>query len=525
MAPNDVLALSIVLAPTHQAELDALVDAIYDPNSADYGRYLTPEAFRARFHPDAAAIEQMRTQLAEQGLAPDDAPHGLVWRVHATVADVERALNVQMHMYQAPDGRTYHAPEGDVTLWANLPVTAIVGLYQAPVHRPNYHQLPNAHRPQAHAIPNQSKFIRTAYNIPAAATGKGQVLALFELDGYLLSDMVAYAKANNIAQVPLVNILVDGFSGTVQDAGAQGEVTLDIQVMNATAPNAAQIRVYEGPQTVAGFLGLLNEMANPTLGDKFLPPLISCSWGIIESQSSNSMLAAENALFKQMAVQGQSFFAASGDSGSDADGSNRGVQDPSSQPYVVGVGGTSLYVKSTDGSYSSESVWGGTTNGTPYGTGGGISGHWPIPSYQRGVVSAATLGSSTMRNVPDVALNSDPATGYAIYLNNAWQTGVGGTSAAAPIWTAIMGLVNEQRALKGVGPIGFVNPLLYRINQTTAYAQNFHDIDDGTDNGYYPAVTGWDDATGWGSCNGANLIDTLAAGYPRRTFSKPDWLD
>lgn len=524
MAPDDVLPLSIVLAPTHQEELEALAEAIYDPNSPQYGQYLTPEAFRARFYPDDAAIAQMRAQLEAQGFESEAAPHGLVWRVRAKVATVESALGVQMHMYEDPQGRTYHAPEGDVTVWSTLPVTAIVGLYQAPVHVPNYHILPQDGRPKAHALRNQSNFIRTAYNIPSAATGKGQVMGLFELDGYLLSDITAYAKANNIPQVPLVNILVDGFSGSVQDAGSQGEVTLDIQVMNATAPNAAQFRVYEASRTTAGFMGLLNEIANPSLGDKLLVKLISCSWGIIEAQASSSMLAAENTLFQQMAVQGQSFFAASGDSGSNSDGTNIGVQDPSSQPFVVGVGGTTLRINSTSGAYTSESVWGGTSNGTTYGTGGGISGRWPIPTYQQGVVSAASLGSSTMRNVPDVALNSDPSTGYTIILNGAYQV-VGGTSAAAPIWVGFMGLVNEQRALKGIGPIGFFNPILYRINQTASYARNFHDINDGTTNGHYPAVTGWDDSTGWGSFNGTSLINALAGGYPRRTFVKPSWLD
>jgi hypothetical protein len=136
------------------------------------------------------------------------------------------------------------------------------------------------------------------------------------------------------------------------------------------------------------------------------------------------------------------------------------------------------------------------------GSGGGVS---AIFSYQQTMASqavAAALVSTTMRNVPDVVLYPD----QAIVYNGSWQVN-GGTSAAAPIWAALISLVNQGPGQ--YAPIGFANPALYEIAQSSsAYANDFHDITMGN-NGYYPAEPGFDDATGLGSLNGLNLYNDL----------------
>src|SRR5262249_37948230 len=141
--------------------------------------------------------------------------------------------------------------------------------------------------------------------------------------------------------------------------------------------------------------------------------------------------------------------------------------------------------------------------------GGGISVVWPIPSWQVGVVSAASKGSTSSRNVPDVSLNADPNTGYAIFYRNTWWI-FGGTSCAAPLWASFTSLVNQKRASNGKSTLGFANPALYSIATGANYTTNYHDIADGSTNLFYPAVTGYDDATGWGSFNGTNLLNSLA---------------
>jgi kumamolisin len=171
------------------------------------------------------------------------------------------------------------------------------------------------------------------------------------------------------------------------------------------------------------------------------------------------------------------------------------------------VGGTSLQTVTPGGAWQSETTWnnGSATAGAG---GGGISGSWPIPSYQSGVVSSQSLGSTTMRNVPDVSLNADPNEGYSIYLQGSWSVW-GGTSAAAPLWAAFTALVNQERASTGRQPIGFLNLTVYKVAGGARYASDFHDIVDGSTNLYYPAVKGFDDATGWGTFIGSGLLADL----------------
>ena len=118
-----------------------------------------------------------------------------------------------------------------------------------------------------------------------------------------------------------------------------------------------------------------------------------------------------------------------------------------------------------------------------------------------------------MRNVPDVSLNADPRTGYSVYFSDPvngpdWFV-IGGTSAAAPLWAAFTALVNQQRVVGGRPLLGFPNPTLYQIAAGPNYGTDFHDIADGSNNLFFNAGPGYDNATGWGSFNGANLLNEL----------------
>ena len=140
---------------------------------------------------------------------------------------------------------------------------------------------------------------------------------------------------------------------------------------------------------------------------------------------------------------------------------------------------------------------------------------WQIPPWQRNSVSSASLGSPTMRNVPDVSLNSDPQSGYAVYYKSRWHI-FGGTSCAAPLWAAFTARVNQRRAASGLGPLGSAGPALYAAANLPG---SFHDIADGSNNLYYPAVQGFDDATGLGSLDGARLMAELISSG--RSVSSP----
>jgi hypothetical protein len=377
---------------------------------------------------------------------------------------------------------------------------------------------------------------RNAYcnGVPNTLNGAGQSIGLFEVDGFYPVDITNY-ELSSTPTLPAAQpqtVLVDGYSGTVVDAGANMEVSLDIEVAMAMAPGATIVS-YEGPSSDPGLPpdrganfqttadDILNAMATPIRCRQ-----ISCSWfGFGDS--------FDQGVFAQFAAQGQAFFEASGDTGAMAAGDYYGgIQPPDFiSPYLVEVGGTQL---STNGAiYLSEKTWndggasgGGICNGnssyplvTPSMTTTPAESPFTytplaIPIYQSPVSMANNGGSTQWRNIPDVAMIAD---NFVIASQNGYIIQpIEGTSGAAPLWAAFEALVNQQAAIQGEMPLGFPNPALYAIGQSASYNTNFHDIADGSNNDYnsnepvyYTAVTGYDLTTGWGSPNGMAMINAL----------------
>ena len=172
-------------------------------------------------------------------------------------------------------------------------------------------------------------------------------------------------------------------------------------------------------------------------------------------------------------MQGQSFFQCSGDYLA----FYNGVQQWTDDANVTLVGGTMLTTTGAGGSWASETTW--KNNGT-IGSGGGISasylGNVPIPSWQQGVSMSLNHGSATMRNVPDVSMLAYDAWVISDNGSAGWWWG---TSIAAPLWAGFTALVNQQAALNGQSPVGFINPAIYTIGTGTTYAASFHDITTG----------------------------------------------
>ncbi|MDR3405971.1 MAG: putative Ig domain-containing protein [Chthoniobacter sp.] len=232
---------------------------------------------------------------------------------------------------------------------------------------------------------------------------------------------------------------------------------------------------------------------------------LSCSWYI----PGGAAEPAVEVIFQQMAAQGQSFFTASGDS----DAYTGLIPFPSDSPSITTVGGTTLTTAGPGGAYVSESVWNwGLDNGEYVGSSGGISTNYALPTWQQGIGMTANLGSTTMRNVPDVALTGDNV--WVTY-DNGGSGSFGGTSCAAPLWAAFTALVNQQAAINGQPAVGFLNPALYSVGLGASYGTNFHDVTTGNNfsassPNKFPAVAGFDLATGLGSPMGTSLIAALA---------------
>jgi kumamolisin len=482
------MSVAISLAPRDSAALKAFVAQVTDPRSPRYKHYLKPAQFAARFGATDASVSQVSSYLRSQGLAVGPVSgNRLVIDASGTAAQMQKAFGVGVSTYQdTKTKRSFYANGAAPTLPAGLASTVVdvAGLSNYTAHT-HFDRINTKPRVTPHAVsgltPTQAL---TAYDLAsensAGYTGSGVTVALVEFSAYTPSDITAYDNQFGLnASTPTV-VKIDG--GTTDTSG-QDEVELDIEVVQAIAPGAT-IKVYEAPNTSAGDVDLYAALASANV------PVVSISWGSAESATSSSNMTSDDNSFATGAAQGQSFFAASGDSGSD-DAGNGGtaVDFPASDPHVTGVGGTTLNLNS-DNTYGSETAWSGS--------GGGTSAQFAQPSFQSSVTSDAN------RDVPDVSAVADPNTGWAVYTGGAWTT-IGGTSAAAPNWAAFAAVYDQYAAAKGGASMGNANSTIYADATGSNYATDFHDVTSGS-NGGYSAGTGYDQVTGWGSYDGANFI-------------------
>ena len=312
-----------------------------------------------------------------------------------------------------------------------------------------------------------------------------------ELDGYYPGDIADYESRGGLPNVTVTNVLLDGFLGT--PGPNNFEVALDIELALAMAPGLSELIVYEaGPQGTAD--SALTKMADDNLAKQ-----LSCSW---LWNPEDDPIADQ--VFQQFAAQGQSFCTAAGD----ADAYAGAVSFPADNPDITVVGATALSTTS-GGLWSSETVW---NDGNGKGGGGGISRSYTIPTWQQGINMSANGGSTTNRNIPDVAI-----VGYnvSIIYNNGATNPFYGTSCSAPLWAAVIALANQQAANYGQAAVGFINPAIYGVGQAAGYSACFHDITTGNNtNSANPtrffACPGYDLCSGWGSPAGQALIDALA---------------
>jgi uncharacterized repeat protein (TIGR01451 family) len=506
------LNLAIGLPLRNQGELDSLLQGLYDPASPNYHRYLTSEQFTERFGPTEQDYQAVMDFATTNGLTVTVThPNRVVLDVAGTVADIAKAFHLNLRVYRHPkEARTFYAPDVEPTVDFPVPILHISGLDNYSLPHPNLVARPAGmsatSTPNAGSGPGgtyQGSDFRSAYVPGTSLTGAGQSIGLLQFDGFYANDITTYESQTGLPNVPLTVLPVDG--GITNPGSGAVEVSLDIEMVISMAPGLSGIYVYEAPNNLTYMVDLLSRMANDTnsLGRPLCNQL-SCSW------SGGSANPTAEQLFVQMASQGQSFFNATGDS----DAFTGTIPFPSDSPNITEVGGTTLTTGS-DTSYSSESAWnwGFDSNCSCYvGSSGGISTFYGIPSYQQGVSMVANLGSTTKRNVPDVALTGDNV--YVMYGNGSVQA-AGGTSCAAPLWAGFTALVNQQAAALGLPTVGFLNPALYNIGKSASYASCFHDTTAGNNfwpssPSKFPATTGYDLCTGWGTPNGANLINALA---------------
>jgi subtilase family serine protease len=508
---NRQLQLSISLNLRNQDALSALLKEQSEPGTALYHQFLTSTQFANLFGPTATSVNKVTAYLKSQGLKVGSvSANRTLIDASGSVTAVEKAFNTSLSDYTYQQ-RNVYAPMSEPSIPASLGnvILNIGGLSNVAQEKPLDLQTAKL-GPNGGFAPSD---LRTAYDINSLisnSNGSGQTVAIFELDSYKSSDITTYLSEFGLGSANFSNVIVDGAS-TTPGSGAI-EVELDMEDVSAIAPGAAQ-KIYIGPNSTTG----VNDTYNKIVTDD-LAKVVSTSWGECESDSGNSELTTLDNIFKQASAQGQTIFSAAGDAGAfDCGTTTLAVDSPADDPFVTGVGGTTLNVGS--GSvYSSESVWSDAsdTSEGPEGSGGGggESTFFSKPSYQTG----PGVDSNTFRHVPDVSADADPNTGYAVFCSvtaagcstgSASWTVVGGTSAAAPLWAGIAADTNGYLATLGKSGLGSVNPTLYTLFNTTQPNVAYHDITTGN-NLHFNAGTGYDLASGIGTPDAWNFARDVA---------------
>lgn len=539
------LKLAFPLKVTNQGDLDQTLADMYDPTSPNYKQFLTPQEFTRRYtnQVDRTAID---TYLKGQGFTLTDSGLGILVTATATVAQAEKTFGVTISNYQdKTTGKIFYQNDAPVSIPQALSskITDIIGLSNDHHFYPRTKQVPQVSTDNAQPknngtpagcagavtaansaspgsfTPNQ---LKTAYNFDPFytqnVTGVGQTVAVYELDDYVDNNVATYQSCFNTS-VPLERVPVDG--GVSSIGGGQVEVELDIEVIAGMAPGLSKILVYEADGSGSSYLDEFQKMANDDRAQ-----VVSISWGDCEGDSTvtHSFLDTENTIFAQMALNGQSVFSASGDYGAQGCLPINGdtglwASDILDTQYVTGVGGTRLNLNSNN-TISSEVTWNDYSTG--YGaSAGGVSDYFTRPSWQ---IGDGTNGkySNGFRMTPDVSAAASPYTAYVVYSaggngSPVWEP-IGGTSASSPLWASAAALTNDYLINKlGQPKLGFANPTIYRIFNSSGSLMTYHDITVG-DNCYdpscgtpnsgtaiFPATRGYDMATGIGSLNAFNF--------------------
>ena len=513
--PNTTLTLDIGLAARDTAGLDAQIAAANDPTSPQYGQHLTNAQYMASYAPTDAQVQAVRDWASGAGLSIDAvSPDNLLVTVHAPAHQVEQALHVVVNDYRDAT-HSFYSNDRDATVPGELDIRAISGL--TTIHR--FHtmlQQGAGARTRTRALraggyyPND---FRAAYNMGSVGDGSGQTIG-FTLWGTSVpqSDLNTFASnsgtptlvggqagANGIDWLPV--------NGGSSDTNELVETAMDVEYAHGVAPNS-HLKYWLADCSFDATTGNCNpsdtglEQAISAAANDTGLHVVSNSWGGGEATSTSDPFTSNtNASLQHAASVGTTFYFSSGDQGSNSGGTGL-ASYPADSPYVVSVGGTTLNT-GTGYAYGSESAWSGS--------GGGCSTVFARPSWQTGVAAATCSG----RAEPDVAADADPGSGADVYVNGTSQQ-IGGTSLAAPLWSGMAANLNRYLGANGKPLMGFSAPRIYQLaNNATTYGRVFHDVTSGS-NGY-PAGVGWDEATGWGSTNLANLAADWSPGGPTPT--------
>ena len=512
--PKTVLHLVVALQPGNLAALQAYADSVSDPDSANYGHFLTPKQNGQFFGQSDASVAQVVAYLKSKGMTVKMvSDNHLAITVDATAAQAQLAFNTKLEKYHAGVPKPY--TRQDFYTYAK-PVqvpTALSSQIQ------NVANLTNYYIPKPKILdPTQTRALYDVAPLYANSNykGQGRTLAIGNYDGYRLTNVPLFYTAYSLP-VPAAgvgtNITVVTLNGGSGSGTPGGEGDLDIQMVLSQAP-LCNFVIYDSTD----FISTLTAVAQDNSVD-----VINESYGFGGTDADYT--TAHN-LHLVLTTQGITYVLPSGDYGTDSLTSDTDTY-PDYDPEALNVGGT-VAVVTPSNTRSSEVGWDGSAGG--WDPSAALSFN-VLPSYQKGPGVPTTI---PYRLVPDIALNASGPGGtgaYYFFLDGTLNNGYQGTSFAGPVFTGQLG--DAQQALIKKGAIkqvnghyrlGRLNDMLYKFGAQANRASIFFDVTSGS-NGQLPDGTtsqagpNWDFVTGLGAPDIAGFVNAFTTLTPTTKYA------
>jgi pseudomonalisin len=471
------MTFTLALKPRHQAPLSRFV--------ASRHAALRLAAFMVRYAPSVLTVKAVRRWARAQNLRVSSvSADRMSVRISGSSAAVARALDTHFATFSSAQSGRFT----QITSTARLPKARAALTLPTPT-LPTPPTVPGTPTlPSSLSYPSQygPKDFWSMYDAPSTAIGAGQQLAIIT-EGDVSQPTADLTKFESTFGLPTVTWNQINVGATSTDTSGDDEWDLDSQYSTGFAPGVSTLDVYVGPSL--SDQDILNTVDRWVTDDKSQQGSFSAGECELLAYAAGFMPSLDSVL-QEADSHNQTMFFSSGDTGTQCpavvgvNGVPAGIPDtnyPAASPYGIGVGGTSVLSPSGP----SEIAW--------YAGGGGAAYLEPTPGFQSGT----TYGGTPLvhRGVPDVSLDADPESGYEVIVSGT-ETVIGGTSASAPSWQGIWASVDDAHT-----GLGFAGPILYQTEPATAY----HDIQLGS-NGF-PALPGWDYATGLGTPDIAQLVN------------------
>ncbi|KUY56627.1 S53 family peptidase [Burkholderia sp. RF2-non_BP3] len=522
MAPGESVDIVLGLNLRNEAQLDQYLHDLHTPGSPHYKQFLTSAQFAAQYAPTDQQVASVVAHLRQAGFVNIVvAPNRLLVSASGTAATVKSAFRTTLKRFTR-NGRNVYAN----TDAAQVPnaisgiVGAVLGLQNVELMHTGAGSKPQGNTSNltipagASAVPHYPTEFSSLYGGDGTPTASQTTVGIIS-EGDLsqtVSDLNTFAANNGLGTISS-SVVPTGPSGSsYTDTSGTVEWNLDSQsIVGAAGGSVKQVVFYVAPSMT---LTAITAAYNKAVSDN-VAKVINVSLGVCESSAfSTGSQATDDTIFKQAVAQGQTFSVSAGDHGAYecASGtpsrSTYTVSEPATSPYVIAVGGTTLFTNTSTNAYNSEIVWNDPSwqPGTVWSTGGGYSKYEAAPSWQ-----SSSLTGSTKRALPDVGFDADLRTGAILVVNGQtsdtlWGSGYlnneGGTSLAAPIFTGIWARLQSANN----NALGFPASSIYKYFPSNAAL--VHDVTSGNNGSGtygYKAKAGWDATTGFGSVNISKL--------------------